>query len=116
MLRQEVDGATDVVETLCGHFHQARLAAALTLVGSVISERDETLLGQLLGVEARRLLLHATKRMGHDYRRILAVRIESGGLEQVGDDCRPHVPGLVGDSLDGHALLVAITNDRWLLG
>jgi hypothetical protein len=45
ILDEEVDGATDVIQSLSGHFHQPRLAATLALVRSVVRERDKTLFG-----------------------------------------------------------------------
>ena len=112
---EEVDGAADVVETLRRDLHQPRLAAALPLVGRVVGERHEALLGQAQGVEAGRLLLHAAERVGHDDRRVPAAGLEAGRLEEVGDDRGAGVPGRVGDSFDRHALLVGVPDDRRLL-
>ena len=86
MRDEKVDSAADIVQTLRRHFHQARLTAALALVGGVISQRDETLLGEMLGVQARSLLLHAAEGMGHNDRRVLSIRIKIGRLEEIGDD------------------------------
>ena len=115
MLDEEVDRAADVVQTLRRNLHQPRLAAAFTLVGGVVGERDEALLGETLGIEAGGLLLHAAERVRHDDRRILTVRIEARRLEEIGDDRRPHVPGRVRDPFDRHALLVGISDHRRLL-
>ena len=107
---EEVDGATDVVQPLCRHFHQARLAAAFALVGGVIGQRDEALLGEMLGIKTGSLLLHAAEGVGHDNRRILSVRIETGRLEEIGDDRRAHVSGRVSDPFDRHPFLVGISD------
>ncbi len=93
MLDEVVDRAADVVKTLRGNLDQPRLAPALPLVRGVVSERDESLLREPLGVEARRLLLHPAERVGHDDRCIPTVRGEACRLEEVADDGRPHVPG-----------------------
>jgi hypothetical protein len=115
MSDEEVDGAADVVETLPGNLHQPWLAAALPLVGGVVGEGHDTLLGQAQGVEAGRLLLHAAERVSHDDRRVLAARLEAGGLEEIGDDPGAHVPRRVGDSFDRHPLLVGVSDHRRLL-
>jgi len=112
MLQEVVDRAADVIETLPGHLHQAWLAAALALIGSVVGQRDEPLLRQSLGVESRGLFLHAAERVRDDDRSMLAARGEACWLEQVGDDGGSQVPGGIGDSFDRHALLVRIADHR----
>ncbi len=112
---EEVDGAADVVQTLRRNLHQPRLAAALPLVGGVVGERQEALLSQVQGVEAGRLLLHAAERVSHDDRRVLAARVESGRLEEIGNDRGADVPRRVGDSLDRHPFLVGVSDHRRLL-
>ena len=93
MLHEVVDRAADVIEALRRHLHQPRLAAALALVRGVVGERDESLLREPLGVEARRLLLHAAERVGHDDRRIPAARDKARGLEEIGDDASSRCSG-----------------------
>src|SRR6185369_12716185 len=52
--------------------------------------------------------------MGHDDRRIRLALIEPGWLEDIRDDIRTQVSGLVADTLDRDALFVGITNHRRL--
>jgi hypothetical protein len=50
LLNQVIDGATDIVQALCGNFYQARRAPTLALVGSIVSQADKTLLSQPLRI------------------------------------------------------------------
>src|SRR6185369_12825492 len=52
--------------------------------------------------------------MGHDDRRIRLALIEPGWLEDIRDDIRTQVSGLVADTLDRETLFVGITNHRRL--
>src|SRR6185369_13959860 len=52
--------------------------------------------------------------MGHDDRRIRLALIEPGWLEDIRDDIRTQVSGLVADTLDRDTLFVGITNHRRL--
>src|SRR6185369_10759283 len=52
--------------------------------------------------------------MGHDDRRIRLALIQPGWLEDIRDDIRTQVSGLVADTLDRDTLFVGITNHRRL--
>ena len=56
-----------------------RFASALALIGRVIGDGDEAAGSQLLRIGARGLFLHATARMRHHDRGILAALIEAFG-------------------------------------
>src|SRR6185437_17019891 len=52
VLNEEVDRATDVVHALPWHLHEARFAAAFTLIGRIIGQTNKARLGETLGMEA----------------------------------------------------------------
>ena len=110
MLSEEVDSATDVVHALPWHLHEARFAAAFTLVGRIISQTNKARLGETLGIEAGGLFFDGAEWMGHHDRSILPAAVEVRGFEQVGDDVRPHVPRWVSDAFNRHAFLIGIVD------
>jgi hypothetical protein len=77
---QIVDRGADILDPCIGVFELPRLAAALALIRSVEGERDEAELGELAGIQAGGLLLHATGGVGaHDRRYFLPSFKPSGG-------------------------------------
>ncbi|MNS44484.1 hypothetical protein D3C72_769270 [compost metagenome] len=58
---EKIDGGTEVFGVDVGGGHVARLAATFAGVGGVKRQGDETVLGQGLGIETARLLLHRAK-------------------------------------------------------
>lgn len=66
ILRDEIGHAVDVLDAVRGLVHAARLATACTLVGGIGGDGDVALFGQVLGIEARDLFLHAAVRVRHD--------------------------------------------------
>ena len=70
----------------CGLVHVARLAAAPALIRGVRGDRDVTLFGEVLGIQARGLLLHPAVRVRHDDRWIFLLRIVVRRGVDVGGD------------------------------
>src|SRR6185437_14908436 len=110
VLNEEVDRATDVVHALPWHLHEARFAAAFTLIGRIIGQTNKARLGETLGIEAGGLFFDGTERMGHNDRSILPAVVEVRRFEQVGDDVPPHVPRGVSDAFNRYAFLIGIVN------
>ncbi len=107
-LHDDVGGAEDVLHAVLGPVGAPRLASALALVGRVESERDITVLGQLLGVVARHLVLHAAVGMRHHYCRIAPVRIVASRGVDVGH--REEVAVGVLDGVDVNLALDVLGN------
>jgi hypothetical protein len=66
-----------------GVFEKPRLAAARPLVGRVEDDGHEPVLGQPAGIDADGLLLHPTRRVDADQRRIPPVLAEVSGQVKV---------------------------------
>jgi hypothetical protein len=82
----EVRHAVDVLDAVCGFVHAARLATAAALIRGIRRDRDVTLFGQALGIQARDLFLNRAIRMRYDDRRIFLLRIGICRGVDVGDD------------------------------
>lgn len=83
VVAEEVDRAADVLDAVAGDLEQARLAAALAVVGGVVGQSDDALLGQLLRVQAGGLLLHAAERVRRDDGGVLPGLVEAGGRKRL---------------------------------
>ena len=82
----------------------ARLAAAVAVERRVEAKRDEAAQGDVLGVDARALLLDAAVGRADDDRRVLPGLVELLGPVEVGGDRDPE-PVLVRDRRPGDVLI-----------
>lgn len=113
VLGEEVRHAMDVLDTVGGFVHVARLAATGTLIGRIGGNRYVALLRQALGIQARDLFLHPTIRVRHDDCGIFLRRVIVRGGVDVGGNLQ--TVELVCDRVDVN-LARFVLGDRAVIG